>query len=634
MGGICGIINLEGEPVNEGVLRRMTDTLAHRGPDASSFLVQCEDGASAGLGQRWFILGSGGGVNRPVITNERGDRWIVFDGQIYNAPALRSDLESRHTFSSPDDPEVVLHLSEERSAEFPAVLNGEFAFAVWNRPEKELILVRDRIGIKPLYYALRGDEFIFASELKALLAHPRIEPKLDLKALSKYLAFEYVPAPAAIIWGVSKLPAGHCLVLRRGRITVRSYWEVGFSTRADDKLDEREVSGRVRELLQTAVAIRLGGGPELPGIFLSGGIDSSALVALASRIHDPRRLKTFTIGFREKSFDESEYARRVAEHFGTEHHEEILTHRQAIEIIPEVARFLDEPFADASIIPTYLLCRFASGKVRVALGGDGGDEFFRGYPTFLAHRLALFYQRLPGPARKFIGSMAGRLPVSMSNISFDFKAKQFLKGIPYPPEIRNQVWLGAFTPAEQERVFREEVWKGLSGFDPYEDIELHLKRAEFPELLDRISYLYIRTYLGDDGLVKTDRAANANSLGVRAPILDNELLDYVNSLPNRYKFRGTETKYIFKRAMEGLLPDDIIYRGKKGFGMPVSWWLQGELKNTMTELLDPRKIEKEGIFNPVWIKGLIDEHLTGKRDNRKYLWTLMMFELWRNNYLD
>ena len=633
MGGICGIINIEGEPVDEGVLRRMTDRLSHRGPDASSLLVQNEEGTSVGLGQRWFIPGSEGDAGRPLVTNEGGDRWIAWDGEIYNASELRAGLESRHTFSSPDDPEVVLHLSEEGDSEFPAALNGAFAFAVWDRSGCELTLARDRIGAKPLYYTLRGDEFVFASELKALLAHPRIERRLDLKSLSKYLAYEYVPAPNAILWGVNKLPAGSMLVLNRGRVTIRPYWEVSFSTADASGLDEQEVFTRVRELFFAAVERRLGG-TDLPGIFLSGGIDSSALVAAACRLRSPKEIQTFTIGFREKSFDESGYARRIAEFFGTDHHEQILDINQAVDILPEIAQFLDEPFADASIIPTFLLCRFARTKVRVALGGDGGDEFFRGYPTFLAHRLALLYSRFPGALKRIAEGVVGRIPVSMANLSVDFKAKQFLKGIPYSPEIRNQVWLGAFTPEEQRALFQEETERELSGFNPYEDIEGYLERIGFPDLLDRISYLYIRTYLGDDGLVKTDRAANANSLGVRAPILDNELLDYVNSLPNRYKFRGAETKYVFKQALKGILPDDIIHRGKKGFGMPVSWWLQSDLKELMRDLLHPDRLSREGVFRPEHVNQLVEEHLAGKRDNRKYLWTLMMFQLWRNNFLD
>jgi asparagine synthase (glutamine-hydrolysing) len=376
------------------------------------------------------------------------------------------------------------------------------------------------------------------------------------------------------------------------------------------------------------------GGSGIPGFFLSGGIDSSAMVALAGRFVDPSKIKTFSIGFHEKSFDESSYALTIAKKFGTDHHLEVLDHRRTLDIIPEVFRFLDEPFADASIIPTSLVCRLARKEVRVVIGGDGADEFFRGYPTFLAHQLASWVDWMPKRAFDILRAGASLLPVSMANLSFDFKIKQFLKGLAYPPGPRNQVWLGTFDPEEQKELFEESAYDQIEELDPYEDITRHERDVGDQRLIDRIGYIYIRTYLADDGLVKTDRASMPVSLALRAPLLDNSLLDFVNSLPPRYKSRGTGTKIILKKALEGILPEEILRRGKKGFGIPVAFWLRNELKGLMLELLSPEKIRREGIFRPQKVQALMQDHLAGKMDNRKQLWTLICFELWRQNYLE
>lgn len=631
MGGICGIINLKGRPVDEGILRRMLEALRHRGPDASGIAIQNLHGISVGLGCcRLGSVKDAQGKETPVFP-EGQSNLIALDGELYNSGEIGKELGL--VAPAIREEEVILKLYEKKARDFAEPLNGAFALAIWDGQNRRLTLARDRIGVKPLYYFFPGDEFVFASELKALLCYPRIEKRLDLKALSKYLAYEYIPSPAAIIEKVQKLRASHILFLQGGRLELQAYSPIRFSTISRSELQEGEIIEKLRSLLLKAVERRLAG-PVLPGIFLSGGIDSSAMVAMACRLRNPREIKTFTIGFQEKSFDESGYALQIARHFGTDHHEEILDHKRSLEIIPEVFRFLDEPFADASIIPTSLLCRFARKEVPVALGGDGGDEFFRGYPTFLAHRLANVFRYVPGAVQDLMKTATGLLPVSMDNMSFDFRAKRFLKGVAArTPEVRNQVWLGAFSQDEQKMLFQEDAWQELSGWDPYEDLGHYLAQVDFSDLMDRIAYIYIRTYLADDGLVKTDRASTAVSLGVRAPILDNELLDYVNALPPEYKFRGTVTKYIFKKALEGILPREIIYRGKKGFGMPVAFWLRGELKGLMLELLDPQKIKREGLFRPDYLTQMVQKHLAGKEDNRKHLWSLICFELWRQNYL-
>ena len=635
MCGICGWVRFDGKPVDEGILRRMTDSLTHRGPDDSGILIRKQEGFSVGLGHRRLSIIDLSPAGHQPMTNEKEDAWIVYNGEVYNFPELRKDLEPRHSFKSRTDTEVILHLYEEKGEDCFFPLNGMFALAIWDQARGRLVLARDRIGKKPLYYSLFPDELVFASELKALLFHPRVRKEINPAALSQYLAFEYIPAPQAIFQGVNKLPPGYFLTFSAGgqKVVTQPYWDISFGpNQVQESLEMEEVEARIRDLLLKSVEKRLVSDVPL-GVFLSGGIDSSAVVAMMSRLRDPGKIQTFTIGFEEKSFDESSYARQVARYFGTDHHEEVLDPHRMLEIFPEVAGFLDEPFADASIIPTYLLSRFTRRNVTVALGGDGGDELFSGYPTFQAHRLALVFARLPRLLQKGFDEVARRLPVSMKNISWDFRAKQFLKGLPYPPEIRNQVWLGAFPPDDQIGLFSGDYEREVAGHDPYAPIRALLPGIVSRNVWDRLAYLYLKLYLAEDILAKVDRASMAVSLEVRAPFLDPDLVGFVNSLPAAMKIRGLTTKYILKRALKGLLPPEILNRQKKGFGIPVGLWLRGELRDLMLNLLAPEKIRREGIFNPEHITNLIEEHCAGKRDNRKQLWTLIMFELWRENYL-
>ena len=613
----------------------MTDSLTHRGPDDSGILVRNQNGVSVGLGHRRLSIIDLSPAGHQPMANEKEDTWIVYNGEVYNFPELRKDLEPHHSFKSHSDTEVILHLYEDKGEDCFFPLNGMFALAIWDQARGRLVLARDRIGKKPLYYAVFPGEIAFASELKALLFHPRIKREIDPLALSHYLSFEYVAAPLSIFQGIKKLPPGSSLTFSAGeqKAATRTYWDINFGLdQGREESSREEVEARIRDLLLKSVERRLISDVPL-GVFLSGGIDSSAVVAMMSRLRDPGKIQTFTIGFEEKSFDESSYARQVARYFGTDHHEEVLDPHRMLEIFPEVAGFLDEPFADASIIPTYLLSRFTRRNVTVALGGDGGDELFSGYPTFQAHRLALVFARLPRLIQKGFEEVARRLPVSMKNISWDFRAKQFLKGIPYPPEIRNQVWLGAFSADDQVGLFSGDYEKAVAGSDPYAPIRALVPGIVSRNVWDRLTYLYMKFYLAEDILAKVDRASMAVSLEVRAPFLDPELVGFVNSLPAEMKIRGLTTKYILKRALKGLLPPEILNRQKKGFGIPVGLWLRGELRDLMLSLLEPGKIRREGIFNPEHITSLIGEHCAGKRDNRKQLWTLIMFELWRQNYL-
>ncbi len=369
------------------------------------------------------------------------------------------------------------------------------------------------------------------------------------------------------------------------------------------------------------------------GVWLSGGIDSTTIAYYAQK-NSKKPIKTFSIGFEESSFDESSYARQAASFLGTEHYEQILEPKDCLNLIPEIAGFLDEPLADASIVPTYLLAKFTRQKVKVALGGDGGDELFMGYYTFQAHKLAKLYQKLPRSLRqRVIEPTVNRLPVSMANFSLDFKLKKFVSGFDCAPEIRDQIWLGSFNPEQLPNLFSPEIKFANQADDIFENIFTCQNQLTNECLENRLIYLYQTNYLQDDILTKTDRASMANSLEVRAPLLDFELVDFVNSLPVRYKMKGLKTKYILKKLMANKLPKEIVERTKKGFGMPVAHWLRGPLKDFSQNLLNFAKIEREGIFNPVFVQNIFNEHQSGKKDHRKLLWTLLIFEIWQEKWL-
>jgi len=557
--------------------------------------------------------------------------WVVFNGEIYNFPELRRDLESRGVaFRTRSDTETILHTYDRWRDETPEHLDGMFAFALWDARDRRLLLARDRMGKKPLYYVHQpGKYFAFASELKALLRYPRLEPRLDLAALRRYLAFDYVPDPHSIYEGVRKLPPGHRLVLEEGEARVSRYWDLRFPR--GEPPDEEAAAQELRERLREAVRRRLISDVPL-GVFLSGGIDSSTVVALMAELVPPEQIRTFSVAFREKSFDESSHARAVATRFGTDHREELLEPEAMLEILPAVAAYLDEPFADASVIPTYLLSRFTRRHVTVALGGDGGDEIFLGYPTFVAHRLARRYAKLPRPVRRVVGGLVNRLPVSRENFSFDFKARRFVHGVEHEPALWHEVWLGSFDPPLQAEVLAPDVLAATENLDVYDGVRAIRTADGFRDDFDALCYEYAKLYLGAGVLTKVDRASMAVSLEARAPLLDREVVEYACALPTSYKLRGRTTKYLLKRAMRGRLPDEILDRPKKGFGIPLAHWIHGPLRGLFREVLAPEKIRVEGIFRPEAVTRLLDEHLAGKRDHRKLLWNLFMFEKWRETY--
>ncbi len=557
---------------------------------------------------------------------------VILNGEIYNYRELRHDLEKRgHSFRSQSDTEVLPHLYEEYADEMVQHLNGMFAFALWDSKRRRLLLARDRFGEKPLYWCVFDNTLLFASEPKVLLAHPAVKSSLNLTALRQYLSFDYVPAPLTIYQGINKLPAAHTLTLEDGKIETRSYWCLSYETKQPPPT-EAEAAEHLRELLADSVRMRLVSDVPL-GVLLSGGVDSSTIAALAVRASS-EAVKTFSISFAESSFDESLYARAVAKFLGTDHHEERLSADLAANLVGEIGSWMDEPFSDPSLVPTYLLSRFTRKHVTVALGGDGGDELFAGYPMYRGHRWAENYVKVPQFVRaRVIEPLIGLLPVKTKNLSFDYKATRFIAGTKYDRVARHHVWFGSFNPDEQEELLTPEVLRNSDG-DIYREARLMLERCDSTDVVEQMQCLDTQLYLAEDILTKVDRASMAVSLEVRAPFLDPRVAEFAASLPANYKLRGRRTKYILKRAIEDLLPPFVTRRGKKGFGVPVAEWLKGKLRPLARDLLSPERVRKAGVFNPDYITRLQDEHERGVANHRKLLWTLLMFELWHESFIE
>ena len=618
-------------PEGRELVARMCSALAHRGPDDEGSVHL--DGVTLGI-RRLSIIDLEGG-HQP-IHNEDSGIWVVQNGEIYNHLELRDELVAAgHIFATRCDTEVLVHGYEEWGEAMVERLNGMFAFALHDLRRGVLILARDRIGIKPLHYALDGSRLVFASELKALLCDPTLRRGIDPGALDQYLALEFVPSPRSMVLGISKLPPAHTLTwtVANGTLGLRRYWAPTLAEGGDGLgakgLDEQ--CAELRAALRESVRKELISDVPL-GVFLSGGIDSSAVAAMMSQLGS--EVKSFSVGFADRSFDESGYARQVALHLGTDHHELVLEPDMLLGLIPKLPTLLDEPLGDASIIPTYLLSEFTRRHVKVALGGDGGDELFAGYPTLQAHRLAGYYGRLPGAVRRgLVEPVVRRLPVSRDNLSFDFRAKRFVGAAEYPVEERHRRWMGSFAGEERAELLAPEVREavarsGRGAVDAFAD------GASGPrDPLNQVLLIDMAGYLENDILVKLDRASMMASLEGRVPLLNNDFVAYATGLPLDLKLRGLRSKFLFKRALRGWLPESILRRPKKGFGIPVADWFRGPLKDQLQSVLAPERIARKGFFEPKVVARLIADHLAGRRDNRKQLWTLFVFELWHDGYL-
>jgi asparagine synthase (glutamine-hydrolysing) len=616
MCGIAGIFSFDGRPVDAEVLRRMCAVMVHRGPDDEGFYVRSD----VGLGMRRLSIIDLSTGHQPV-GNEDGSVWVVLNGEIYNFADLRAELERRgHAFSTATDTEVIVHLYEEYGTRCVNKLRGMFAFAVWDARRRQLLVARDRLGIKPLYYAHVDGRLFFASEVKALLQVPEIDTRLSWSAVNHLFTFLSTPRAESIVADVRKLEPGHILVATaRDGLRTERYWNVRFEP--DYRRSEDSFVEGLRELLEESVRLHLVSDVPL-GAFLSGGVDSSAVVATMARLTG-RPVKTFSIGFREPDFTELEYARLVARQFGTEHHE-LTIEPDVVDVIEDLAWHLDEPFGDPSALPTFMVSKLAADHVTVVVSGDGGDELFAGYDKYVVEARERRY-RLPAAARRALGALAGLIPDGVTGRNF--LGHLALTG---PDRYLNASTL--FRQDQKRKLFRPETFDLIAAHDPWREAARDLATAS-GGWLAALQYLDLHSYLPLDILTKVDRMSMAHSLEARVPLLDHKLVEFAATVPAELQLRHGTTKYLFKRAMRGILPDTILDRPKRGFGVPLARWFRGQLAGFVRDLLLSETSRRRGIFNTAYIGQLLDRNERG-RELDLPLWTLVSFELWCRTFLD
>jgi len=618
MCGIAGIVRWDGAPVPEHEIRDMCSAIVHRGPDDEG--VYLGDGVALGM-RRLSIIDLEGG--RQPISNEDGSVWIVFNGEIYNYRELRRDLEQRgHLFKTDSDTETIVHLYEEHGPRCVERLRGMFAFAIWDERTRQLLLARDRLGIKPLYYADRGNEIVFASELKPILQLSRVPRAVDWGAAHHLFTSLSTPSSRSIVDGVAKLEPARTAVASRTspRLRIEKYWDIQFTP--NERASEGELVEQLRHLLTESVALHQIS--DVPvGAFLSGGIDSSAVVALMSR-PAAGRLKTFSIGFAESAFDELPHARQVAAQFNTDHHDVVLN-PDVVQIVEDLTWYLDEPFGDTSAIPTYMVSKLASAHVKVVLSGDGGDELFAGYDKYVVEQRERRRDRIPAPLRAVASGVGRLMPHGMTG-------RQFL---------RHLGLTGARRYLDASAMLREDEMRRLFRLDAYDQMQRNVVLVDPRQELSRygddwlaaVQYRDLHTYLPLDILTKVDRATMAHSLEARPPLLDHRLAEFAATIPAHYRLRGGTTKYLFKQAMRGILPDAIIDRQKHGFAVPMATWFRGDLAEFARGLLLSQACRERGVFNPAQVERLLTLNARG-RDLDLQLWTMMSFELWCQRFLD
>jgi asparagine synthase (glutamine-hydrolysing) len=626
MCGIVGIVRNDGKPVDEELLARMNNAIRHRGPDDDGFYVN----GSVGLGMRRLAIIDLKGGAQPIHNHDRSS-WIVFNGEIYNYLELREKLEKLgHTFYTNSDTEAIVHAYDQFGTDCPNHLRGMFAFAIWNERSQELFLARDRVGKKPLLYAQVNGQLIFGSEFSALLLHPDVSRDIQPEALDYYLSFMCIPAPLTAYRAIRKLEPGHWLRWRQGEIELKRYWQPDFTKKVD--LSEEEAGERTVEILRDAVRVRLMS--EVPlGAFLSGGIDSSAVVALMSQ-ESSERVKTFSIGFDEQDFSELHHARRIAEHVGAEHHE-FIVRPDALEVLPTLVEHYGEPYADSSAVPTYYVAKETRKHVTVALNGDGGDESFAGYERYIAMGLTEKYRRVPSFLREsVIKETVNLIPSSPLKRSRVKSAKRLLDAVALPRVDRYARWVSVFNEQTKQPLYSDHFREQTQEADATGILAEWFKRANGIGVVDAMLLTDQMTYLPNDLLVKVDIATMAVSLEARSPFLDHHVIEFAASLPQNLKLRRLTSKYLLKKVLRKLLPSENLKRRKMGFGVPVGHWFRGKMQPFLREVLLSEKALRRGLFQPEAVKQLIELHVRGERDYSQQLWTLLMLELWFNRFID
>jgi asparagine synthase (glutamine-hydrolysing) len=619
MCGICGVYPFHSAPLEKTLLKAMCDVIVHRGPDEEGFYIDRD----IALGMRRLSIIDLSTGQQP-IHNEDKTVWTVFNGEIYNYRELRDDLRKKgHVFYTNADTEVIVHLYEEYGEDFVTKLNGMFAIAVWDSTQQTLVLARDRIGIKPLCYYLNEEKLVFGSEIKSILTEGTLERKLCLSSLDYYLTYGYIPAPDTIFEGIKKLPPGHILICRKGKTHVKRYWDVSYENH--QKYDENYYQERILEILRQSVKRRLMSDVPL-GAFLSGGIDSSTVVGIMSQLMD-QPVKTFSIGFEETEYNELSDAKRVAQHFHTQH-TELIVRPNAIELLPKLVWAYDEPFADSSAIPTYYVSKLAREHVTVALSGDGGDELFGGYTRYIDDRKDAIFSRLPVFFRKHVLAAIGRrMPMNMH-------FKKYLQYIGKSDEQRYFQRAGMFPTGVKNQLYSGDVEHELREVNPYATFEEYIRKQERLTFLESLLYLDLKTYLPYDILTKVDIASMMNSLEVRVPLLDHELVEFAATIPVELKIKRKISKYILKKAVSKFLPQEVLYKRKQGFAIPLEHWFRTELKDFAYDILTSKKLKERGLFSILYIQNILDEHQSGRGDYSPLIWALMYFELWCQMFMD
>jgi len=626
MCGICGYWNLSsGEPVDQERLRRMNDAMEPRGPDDEGYFV---DGSFGMAARRLSIIDIDGG-HQP-IGNADGRVWIAYNGEVYNFPELRDNLISRgHSFRTRTDTETVLHILEDQGLDGLASLNGMFAFAVFDRDDRELVIARDRVGIKPLFYSYKNGRFVFGSDMKSMLLAGDVGDELDLEGIHHYLSLNYIPAPHTVFTDVRVLMPGHWLRLSaKDGLRTGCYWDVSYEAQRTLSDDERIEA--LRDLLNDSVKKRLLS--DVPvGVLLSGGVDSSAVTAFMTRNHS-ERVKTFSVHFPQESYSEIRYARQVAKLLETEHHEVEVTAPDE-PFIRQLTWDLGQPYADSSMVPLYQVCRLAREHVKVVLSGDGGDEVFAGYQTYAAYRIAALYRRLPGFLKDHvIRGIVERLPTSDRKISFEYKAKRFVRAASLPPEQAHYRFKLLFDEAEKERLYATGNGNGRARSDTYGVFEdVYRRSSDGGDTLNRLLYVDTKVYLPDDILVKVDRMSMANSLEARVPLLDHRIIEFAARMPTELKQRGRNGKVLLKRALSGYVPQNVLKRKKEGFNVPASQWLKGPLSAMVADYLSESHLADIGLFDAKSVREVLHQHETGREDRSREIWGLLMFSIWHRH---
>ncbi len=625
MCGITGIFNFQRKnSIDKALLKRMTDILIHRGPDSSDYYWD----SYCGLGHRRLSIIDLSSKAKQPMCNEDKSIWIVFNGEIYNFLELKKELEIKHhKFKSDSDTEVIIHGYEEYGDKIVEKLRGMFAFAVWDSDKKQLFLARDRVGKKPLFYYADEERFVFASELKAIIQDPTILREINLESVSHYLSYGYVPAPLSIFKDIFKLLPGHYLVVNnQGEVKITKYWDLVFNP---SNYSEEYCTERILQELEEATRIRMISDVPL-GAFLSGGVDSSAVVALMAK-NSSEPIKTFSIGFEESSFDETKYARIVAEKFGTDH-KEFIVKPDAIKILPKLVWYYNEPFADSSALPSYYVANITKKYVTVALNGDGGDESFAGYDRYAVNRAMNYYQWIPKLARYPFEQILLQLPEPAMQKNWVDKMKRFINIASCSPEDQYIRLMMTFQNEAKSELCTDKL--NHLNVNSMNILRKEFIRSTQLDFQNRLLYVDVKRYLPDDLLVKMDIAAMANSLEARSPFLDHKLMEFAATIPPKFKLNGFEKKYILKKALLPILPKEILYRKKQGFGVPIGDWFRNDLYSYASDILLDQRAISRGYFRADKIKNLLSSHLSKKKNHAGRIWNLLWLELWHRTYVD